>query len=201
MKAPALVSPATSAPHLVKKIKGDLSENRKVPASCRVDEQMHLMTLKEFCRRVTISRSSAYVHIQRGDLEVIKIGRATRISVLPATRGWPSSRKWGDRSRWDSNPRYGITVHRISSLVCSDPIGLRPAPVQESLICIQCMVRAKRVELVNFSPTICHVRNNHNRANRYCTGPSRQSAPMPFDSNDTRRRDRRTHSRISRHPG
>lgn len=58
----------------------------EVPASVP-DDSLELMTLKQFCRRVAISRSLAYVHIQKGDLKVTKIGRATRISGASA-RAW-----------------------------------------------------------------------------------------------------------------
>lgn len=44
------------------------------------------MTLKEFCRQFALSRSSAYLHIRRGNLQVIKIGRATRISAAAADK-------------------------------------------------------------------------------------------------------------------
>jgi len=50
-------------------------------------DPLELMTLKQFCRCVAISRSLAYVHIQRGDLKVTKIGHATRISGASA-REW-----------------------------------------------------------------------------------------------------------------
>lgn len=73
MKVPALVTPATPAPPVAKKTRSDSPEDRREAASRRADEQMHLMMLREFCRRVAISRSSAHIHIHRGNLKVIKI--------------------------------------------------------------------------------------------------------------------------------
>lgn len=75
-----LTCPTATAAPVAPKAESNLPRQRQEIGAPRTNDRPHLMTIKEFCTRAAISRSTAFLHIQRGDLKVIKIGRATRIS-------------------------------------------------------------------------------------------------------------------------
>jgi hypothetical protein len=85
--APALAVATTPTIPAEQRTQSKPKKEQGKPPTKQSDDPLDLMTLKQFCRRAAISRSLAYLHIQRGDLKVTKIGRATRISGASA-REW-----------------------------------------------------------------------------------------------------------------
>lgn len=58
-------------------------------------ERHSLMTVKEFCRRYALGKSTVYTEIKAGRLKIQKIGHSTRISVEAAS-DW--LRRWNPTS-------------------------------------------------------------------------------------------------------